>query len=295
MAGEDERVVTEVGVHLERSRQDSPHHVFDELRIMVRLVHDEELVGALEQVVGFARHRAFDDLDEVFGANDFGLRLRDADENASSAALVVRRNRQRVEGAACVVLAKAGIHELVQRVFAHHVLRTRAGSHALGLNAHHVTRPYLVGVRDAHERIGLFAPLAAHRRPSFQSELGAQTHLGTDRMLAANDLAGNRLDQPLDARGPCRRGQHVERSFLQNLGEARHMHAGAVRGEIGNHRKLAVINGRTAVDLQMNDAPHACDAGAIECDSNLGLLGLTVGVETQAAFAPPHLSVGACN
>ena len=114
---------------------------------------------------------------------------------------------------------------------------------------------------------------------------GAQTDLGADGTLAAHDLAGDRSASRSMRAGPRREGEHVEHRGLQDLGEARHMQAGTVGGEIGDHRELAIINGSTAVDLQMNDPPDPCHAGAIERESNFGLLGLPVGLEMQAALA----------
>jgi len=45
LACEYERVVAEIGIHLERAKENSANDVFDELRIVMRLVNDEELVG----------------------------------------------------------------------------------------------------------------------------------------------------------------------------------------------------------------------------------------------------------
>ena len=70
--------------------------------------------------------------------------------------------------------------------------------------------------------------------------------------------------------------------------KARHMNAGPVRGEIGDHRKLAVVHRGAPVDFQMNDAPHPRDAGATERKPNFRLLRLTIGIEPQRALPPPH-------
>ncbi len=60
---------------------------------------------------------------------------------------------------------------------------------------------------------------------------------------------GNRFSEAFDASRLRRIGQHVERRLLEDLGEARHVYAGLVRGKIGDHRKLAVVDARAAVDL----------------------------------------------
>ena len=66
------------------------------------------------------------------------------------------------------------------------------------------------------------------------------------------------------------------------------MNAGSIRGEIGDHRELAVVHRGTAVDFQMNDPPHPRDAGATERKPNFGLLRLTIGIESQSARPSPH-------
>ena len=70
----------------------------------MRLVDDEELVGALEQVVRLARHRVLDDFDEIFGAHGVGVRVLDAEQDRAAPALVVRRNGKRVERARGIAL-----------------------------------------------------------------------------------------------------------------------------------------------------------------------------------------------
>ena len=59
----------------------------------MRVLDDEELVGALEELVDRRRHRAFDDRDEIFGVQ-VGVR---PDVQRSAAALVVGRERHELE------------------------------------------------------------------------------------------------------------------------------------------------------------------------------------------------------
>ena len=181
----------------------------------------------------------------------------DADQDAAAPALVVRRHRQDVEGPACVAFAKAGFDELMQRVFAHHRLRAGASGHAFGLDADDAPRSAFVGMRDTDQRIRLFAALSAHRRPALQTEPGAQAHLGTYGTLATHDFARDRFGEPFDAHWFGRAGQHVERRFFENFRKARHMNAGPVGRKIRDHRELAVIDRRPAINFQMNDAAHA--------------------------------------
>ena len=73
--------------------------------------------------------------------------------------------------------------------------------------------------------------------------------------------------------------KHVERGLFQDFGEARHVDAGLVRSEVGDHRDFGVVNVRPAVDLKMKNPSHAGDAGTIEREPDLRFLGLTIGVE----------------
>ena len=170
-------------------------------------------------------------------------------------------------------------------MLAHHRLRARTGRHPFGFDADHATRSRLVGVRDSDQRIGLLAALAADRRPAFETELGAQPHVGADRTLATHDLARDRFGEALDS---CRlrvARKHVERRLFENLGEARHVHAGLVGGEVGDHRELGVVNLRASIDLKMHDAAYVRDARAIEREPNLRLFRLAIGIEVEGALA----------
>jgi para-aminobenzoate synthetase / 4-amino-4-deoxychorismate lyase len=259
----------------------------------VRLVDDEELVGPFEQIVGFARHRVFDDLDEIFGTHCIDMRV-GAEQDRASATLIVRRARKCVERAVCVAFTESGFDELAKRVLANHRLRARTRRHTFGFDADDAPRPFFIGVRDADERIGFFAAFSAHRGPTLQSELRAQAYVGAHGTLRAHDFARDRFDQSFDARRFVVARENVERDLFENLGETRHMHAGFVGCEIGDHRKLAVIYPRASVDFQMHDAAHARDADAIERQPDLGLFFLTIGIETQASFALAHAAVSLC-
>ncbi len=79
LTGKDERLVAEVRIHVQGAREDAAHDVFDELRVVVRLIHHEELVRAFQQVVRLAGHRVFDDLDEILGANHLRVALVDTE------------------------------------------------------------------------------------------------------------------------------------------------------------------------------------------------------------------------
>jgi mannose-6-phosphate isomerase len=290
LARENERLVAEIRVHVESAREYAANHVFDKARVVVSLVDDEKLVGSLQEIVGFARHRVFDDFDEILGAN--GVRVIDPDQNDAPPALIVGRDRKRIECARRLLLRKADVDQLVERVLAHHRLRARAGGHPFGFHPDDASRTALIGVRDPDQGVSLFAALAAYGRPTLQSELRAQAHVGSYRPLATYDLARYRLDQALDGSRFRIASEHVERCFFEEFGETRHVHAGFVGRKIGDHAQLAVIDLRAAVDLEVHDPPHAQNAGSIEREPNLRFLRLAIGIETKPTLAPVHPSVG---
>jgi len=104
-------VVGEIRIDIERARHDAAHHVFDELWVVMRFIDDEEFVGSLEEIVRLARHRIFHDLDEIFGSNFEIAIVARADEDRTEAALIMRRDRQRIERAIRVGLGKSGLDE----------------------------------------------------------------------------------------------------------------------------------------------------------------------------------------
>ena len=101
----------EVGVARGRGTRSSAacsacaHGVLDEARLKVGVLDDEQLVGALEQLVDGGAHRLLDDLDQVLGVD----RAVGADVERAAAALVVRRERDELEDAVDVRLVEAGL------------------------------------------------------------------------------------------------------------------------------------------------------------------------------------------
>lgn len=191
-----------------------------------------------------------------------------------------------------ISFTETGFHEFAQRVLPHHRLRAWARRHAFGLDTDDTPSSLLVGVRDAHECVRLLTALSADRRPALEPELRAQADVGAYRALTVHDLACDRLDEAFDARRRLITRQHVECRFFENLRETRHVHAGLVGREIGDHRQLAVVDTRVPIDLEMHDASHARHTDTIERETNLRLFFLPIGIETQAAFALADAPVG---
>jgi hypothetical protein len=63
------------------------------------------------------------------------------------------------------------------------------------------------------------------------------------------------------------------------------VHAGFVGRKIGDHREFAVEDARLPVNLELHDPAHVRDAHAVEGESHVGQLFLTIGDEVQAARA----------
>ena len=107
LAGQDEVVVRQVGVAVERALDHEPHRVLDEAGREVGVLDDEELVRALEELVDGRAHRALDDVDEVFRIQP----LLGSEEERAAAALVVGGKRDELEDPLDVSLLEAGLGE----------------------------------------------------------------------------------------------------------------------------------------------------------------------------------------
>lgn len=106
-----------------------------------------------------------------------------------------------------------------------------------------------------------------------------------------DDLARDRFSQPFDSRGFGIAPEDVEGCLFEDLSKARHVHAGLVGREVGNHCELRVVHLRASVDFQMDDPAHAGNACAIERESYFRLFRLTVGVEAQSALQAAYSAV----
>src|SRR5262245_58147576 len=107
LAREDEVGVAERRIGVEQALEREPDRVLDEARLEVRVLDDEELVGALQQLVDGGAHRALDDRDELVRVDT----VLGADVERSAAALVVGRERDELEDALDVVVAEPGLEQ----------------------------------------------------------------------------------------------------------------------------------------------------------------------------------------
>ena len=193
------------------------------------------------------------------------------------------RDGKNVERAFRLRGREARLGEIARPLFAHHALRARARGHPLCLDADDSAHPAGVGVRDPDQRVGLLAALAADRRPALESELGAQPHVGAPGIVRVDDRAREPAGEILDPGRCLRPREDVEGDLLQQLGEARHVDAGPARRQIGDHRELATEHRLAAVDREVDDAPKARHAGAVDREFDLGFLVLPVRDELQGA------------
>jgi len=161
-------------------------------------------------------------------------------------------------------------------VLANHQLGARARRHAFGFDADRTPHAVLVGVRDTDELVGLFAAFAAYGRPALETEIRAQANVGAECLLRIDDLARDLRHDVFDPSRLLASRENVERRFLEQFGEARHVDARFVGREIGDHRKFAIEDRLATADIEADHALHARDADAIDRQLHVGLVFLTI-------------------
>ena len=125
--------------------------LIDEPRMPVRLLDDEELVDALEEIVVLGAHRRFHDLDQVLGAD----RTSRSHQQAAAPTLVVSGDRHQLQHSVGQGRLETGVDQSFTRMRAHHVLGAGARHHALGLDADQLDVSRRRGSRHADERVEL--------------------------------------------------------------------------------------------------------------------------------------------
>ena len=190
------------------------------------MLDDEQLVRPLQEVVDRRAHRALGDVDEDFRVE---VLLR-PDEERLPAALVVRRDRDELEDPLDVVSLEACLEEALGRSVAHEALRARAGVDPRRLDTDRASGTRLGRRGDPAQRDHLLRREPRDRRASVDRPLGADPDLGAERALplddAARDVLGEHLDEQRLAIDDELDG------LLEELGEARHVHALLIGSEI---------------------------------------------------------------
>ena len=156
-----------------------------------------------------------------------------------------------------------------------HLLRARAGGHALGLDAGQRPRPPLRGDRGAEQRVDLLGPLPGGRGGHRLRVARRDRDLGPQPALALAHPLGDVGGEDLGAEGLA---QHdlVDR-LADDLLEARHVDAGLPGIEVDEALELGVVEVLGAVGL---DPDHLLDPGHAdprEADLGRGDAGLDVG------------------
>ena len=169
---------------------------------------------------------------------------------------------------------ESGLEQPLARAVPDEPLRARAGVDPGGLDADDTARARAVRHCDAAQRHHLLRREAGHGREPADRPLGADPDLGLDGALPLHDPARDVLRKHLDEKSLL--ADHDVDRLLEELREARHVHALLVGGEIDGavddrrHDRLGVA----APDADgLLDAAHA-RVGQREAD--LGRRGLEV-------------------
>src|SRR5205809_3473395 len=131
LACEQEVGAPERRIGVERASEREPNRVLDEARLEMRVLDDEELVGAFEQLVDGRAHRVLDDAYEPFGVDP----LPRAHVEGAAAALVVRGEGNELEDPVDVEVVEAGLAQPVGGPGSDESLRARTRVDPGGLDA----------------------------------------------------------------------------------------------------------------------------------------------------------------
>src|SRR5215211_2438348 len=270
LAREQEVAVGEAREALEGPRERCADGVLDEARPQVRVLDDEELVWALEQLVDRRAHRRLDDLDETLRVQ---LRVRAHIERAA-AALVVRRQRHELEDALDVVLAEARLEQALGRAPPHQPLGAGARVDPGRLHADDMAGHAIPRRRDPDQRDHLLRGEARHGSPPLEWVARDDPDFGAQGALALDDRARDVLGEHFDEQ---RLSDHdlLDR-LLEELRKARHVHALLRRGEIDGAVDLGCDQLLAAPPPQPDRLFDALDARARKAELDVWARGLEI-------------------
>ena len=115
LARRHERAVVELREPLDDAADHLAHAVLDEPRPAVGLLDDVRLVGALHQLVDLRRHRLLDDLEQHGGVDLVVAELGAPDVERAEPALVVGRDRHRLEDLLDLLVVEALVLQALAR------------------------------------------------------------------------------------------------------------------------------------------------------------------------------------
>ena len=276
LAAHDERVGLEARVLVERHADLLADAVLDEARAAVRAFDNGELVGPLHELEDLGAHGLLDDVQQVGRVDLAVAALGAADVERADATLVVRGHRDVLEDAFDLVVGEAVRAEPFARRRSDHLLRARAGRHALRGDANHATRAAVGCDRGAVERVDLLRGHSAHRRRLVLGIARLDGHFGAQRVLALAHELGHAAREILGTE--LRRAKNdLPDGVVDRLLEARHVGALLAGPEVDD----ALQPGReqlllTAV-IEANHLFYARDAHAREGEVDGRRRGLDVG------------------
>ena len=189
------------------------------------------------------------------------------DEQRLPAALVVRRDRDELEDPLDVARVEAGVEQALGRAVANEALGARTGVDPGRLDSNRAARACLGRRGDPAQRDHLLRCEARHRSASVDRPLGADPDLGPESALPLDDASRDVLGEHLDEQRLAI-DDELDR-LLEELGEARHVHALLIGSEIDGavdhrgHDRLRVAT------TDANRLLHARDTRAREGERDL--------------------------
>ncbi len=230
----------------------------------MRVLDDEQLVRALQELVHRRAHRAFDDLDEMLGVDP---RVR-SDEQRSLTALVMSREWNELQDAVHVSVGETGFEQALGRGVSYEPLRARAGVDAPRLDADDAANTLGGRGGDADEGCDLLRGEARDRRPALERVLRLDPHLGAKRVLSFDDLGCDVLREGFDEEGLADHNR-VDR-LSENLRKARHVDALEARVEVDSAGDLGSEGLLVAFVSDANRLLHARHSHTSEPDAHTG-------------------------
>src|SRR5918994_3821268 len=281
LAREEEVSIAQCRIGVQHSLQREADRVLHEARLEVRVLDDEQLVRALEELEDRSAHRRLDDLAEL-------LRIHPrvaADEQRPDPTLVVRRERDELEDALDVARREARLEQAVSRALPDEALRAGAGVDPRRLDSDHPPDAALRGRRDPDQSEHRLGGEARHGRVALDGVPRSDPRLRPAGALPLDDLARDVRRQLLDEE---RLLEHdVLDHLLEELREAGHVDALLRRVEVDG---ALDVGGDQLLAGPVPDPDRLRDAGdprAGQAEANLGLRCLEVFAEQVAEIGHP--------
>ena len=264
LAGEEEVRVVELRIRVECRLQRMAHGVLHEAGLQVRVLDDEQLVRALEELVHRGAHGALDDVDQVLRVDAcFG-----ADKERALPALVVSRERDELEDAVDVAVGEARFEQAICGGAAYEPLRARARVDAPRLHADDSPDALRRRSGDPDQGRDLLGRQPRHGRAPLEGVLRLDADLGAERVLALDDVPCDVLCERLDEEGLA--DHDLVDRLAEDFGKPRHVDALLGRIEID---RAGDFGGEGLLAAVVADPDRLLDAGhsrAAQSDPHVG-------------------------